>query len=88
MCLIIQRKPNFEIPFDKFETAILNNPDGYGLTFVGDKGLEVLRTPDTPDPEKLYKFVNEELIDKDLMLHLRFTTAGATNLRNAHPFRS
>lgn len=86
MCLIIQRKPNFELPFDKFKTAIENNPDGYGLSFVGDKGLEVFRTPDKPDPEALYRLVNEELIDKDLMLHLRYTTAGATNLRNAHPF--
>lgn len=86
MCLIIQRKPNFEIPFDKFKSAILNNPDGYGLAFQGDKGLEVIRSPEEPDPESLYRLVNEELIDKDLMLHLRYTTAGATNLRNAHPF--
>lgn len=86
MCLIIQRKPKFEIPFTKFESAILNNPDGYGLTYQGDKGLEVFRTPDKPDPDKLYRLINEELIDKDLMVHLRYTTAGATNLRNAHPF--
>ena len=86
MCLIIQRKPKFEIPFSKFESAILNNPDGYGLTYQGDKGLEVFRTPAKPDPDKLYRLINEELIDKDLMVHLRYTTAGATNLRNAHPF--
>jgi predicted glutamine amidotransferase len=86
MCLIIQREPNFEIPYEKFKTAILNNPDGYGLTFPDSKGLTVFRTPDEPDPEKLYRFINEELADKKIMLHLRYTTVGETTLRNAHPF--
>ena len=86
MCQIIQRKPNFVIPYNKFEASIINNPDGYGLTFPDDKGLTVLRSQETPDPEKLYRMVNEELIDRHIMLHLRFTTAGETNLRNAHPF--
>jgi hypothetical protein len=86
MCLIIQRQPSFEIPYKKFETAILNNPDGYGLSFPGDKGLQVLRSKDKADPEKMYKLINEELIDKHLLIHLRFNTAGDTNLRNTHPF--
>lgn len=86
MCLIIQREPHFEIPYDKFEAAILNNPDGYGLSFPDDKGLSVFRTPEEPDPQKLYRLINEELIDKKLMLHLRYTTVGETVLRNAHPF--
>ncbi len=86
MCLIIQREPNFEIPFDKFKAAINVNPDGYGLSFPEDGKLVTVRTPEKPDPEKLYRFVNEDLKDRDLMLHFRFTTAGATNLRNAHPF--
>ena len=86
MCLIIQRNPGFVIPYHKFETAVMNNKDGYGLSFPDDKGLGVLRSSDTPDPEKLYRLINEELIDKHLMIHLRYTTAGKTNLRNTHPF--
>lgn len=86
MCLIIEREPHFELPFEKFKTAILNNPHGYGLSFPDDKGLSVFRTPEEPDPEKLYRLVNEELIDKKIMLHLRYTTVGETILRNAHPF--
>ena len=86
MCLIIQREPNFEIPFDKFKNGVLNNPDGYGLSFPEGNKLEVLRSAESPDIDKLYRLVNEELIDKKLMIHLRYTTAGATNLRNAHPF--
>ena len=86
MCLIVLRKPNFEIPYEKFEAALITNPDGFGLTYPGEKGLEVFRSPEEQDPEKLYRLVNEELINEKLMLHLRFTTAGATSLRNAHPF--
>lgn len=86
MCLIIHREPNFVLPYDKFEAAIINNPDGYGLSFPDDKGLSVFRTAETPDPEKLYRLINEELIDRKLMLHLRYTTAGSTVLRNSHPF--
>ena len=86
MCLIIERDPNIVLPFEKFKTAIENNSDGYGLSFPDGNKLAVLRSKETPDPEKLYRFINEELIDKKLMIHLRYTTVGDTNLRNAHPF--
>lgn len=86
MCLIIEREPNFEIPFEKFKSAVTNNPHGYGLSFPDDKGLTVFRSPKEPDPEKLYRMVNEELKDKKLLIHLRYTTVGETNMRNAHPF--
>lgn len=86
MCLIVLRKPNFVIPYEKFEAALTTNPDGFGLAYPGEKGLEVLRSPQEQDPEKLYRLVNEDLIGENLMLHLRYTTAGETNLRNAHPF--
>jgi len=86
MCIIIQREPNFEIPYDKFVTAVKNNPDGYGISYPDDDKLNVFRTHETPDPDKLYRLVNEELIDKKLMVHLRYTTVGDTILRNAHPF--
>lgn len=86
MCLIIQREPNFEIPYDKFRNAIITNPDGYGLSYPCGGMLYTLKSPSTPDPEKLYRMINEELRDVPLLIHLRFTTAGKTNMRNAHPF--
>lgn len=86
MCLIIQREPNFEIPFDKFKSAIITNPDGWGLAFAQDGRLTSYKSPVTPDPEKLYRVVNEELKEFPLLLHFRFNTAGKTNMRNAHPF--
>jgi predicted glutamine amidotransferase len=87
MCLIALRNPNFEIPYNKFESAVFNNPDGYGLSYPDENGkLITLRSADRPDPEKLYRMLNEELIDRKLLVHLRYTTVGDTILRNAHPF--
>jgi hypothetical protein len=87
MCLIINREPDFEIPFQKFKSAIEVNPDGYGLTYPDDKGvLRTLKDSAKPDPERLYRIVNEELKEVPLLLHFRYNTAGKTNLRNAHPF--
>lgn len=87
MCIIYEREPNFNIPYDKFEASVINNPDGYGLSYPDEDGkLITLRSADKPDPEKLYKLIDEELIDQKLMVHLRYTTVGGTNLRNAHPF--
>jgi predicted glutamine amidotransferase len=86
MCLIIKRDPEFTIPYEKFKSALVVNPDGYGLSYPDNGGLVTLRDPYKADPEKLYRLINEDLFDKDLLIHLRFNTVGETNLRNTHPF--
>lgn len=87
MCLIALRNPRFVIPYDKFESAVVNNPDGYGMSYPDQDGkLITLRSADKPDPEALYRIINEDLADQKLLVHLRYTTVGDTILRNAHPF--
>jgi hypothetical protein len=87
MCQIILRKPHFEIPYEKFESAILTNPDGSGYSFDDGSGkLTTIKSVTQPDPAALYRTINEDLIDSSILLHLRFNTAGDTNWRNAHPF--
>jgi hypothetical protein len=87
MCLIIQREPNVVIPYEKFKNSVINNPNGFGLSVPDEDGmLHTIRDPSVQDPEKLYRLVQEEFKDAKILLHLRYTTAGATNLRNAHPF--
>lgn len=87
MCLIIQRPAKVELDFEKFKTAVMNNPHGYGLAVPdGNGNLITIRDHNKPDAEDLYKFIHEEFKDQRVMVHLRYTTAGATNLRNAHPF--
>lgn len=88
MCIILYRPAGKVIPFEDFENCVINNPHGYGLTLPKGNGtsLLTLRSASSADPEALYRLVQEEYEDVPLMLHLRYNTAGATNLRNAHPF--
>ena len=89
MCIIIQRDPGVEIDFEsRFKPAVINNPDGWGVSIPDGNGrLQTIKElVDKPDPEDLYRFVQEELIEDKVMLHLRYTTAGDTSMRNLHPF--
>jgi len=87
MCVIIHRKPNVDIPFEKLQSACLVNADGFGLV-IPDRGkLEVIKEFDSKgnNPDKLAKLL-EKAKDKDVFVHLRFKTKGATDLKNVHPF--
>ena len=87
MCLIINRPANVKLDFEQFKVAMDNNPHGWGLSTPDGSGkLETFRTHEEADPEVLYKFVQEEFGEQQVLLHLRYTTAGETILRNSHPF--
>lgn len=86
MCLIITRDPNIELDKESFLTACKINPNGWGLSVPDYAGkLHTYKSVET-DAEDLYEFLNTELINDHILLHLRYTTAGDTILRNAHPF--
>lgn len=88
MCLIIHRPAGKLLDKEKFITAVKNNPDGYGLC-VPDDGLLYVQKSDPSldtDAEELYNTLHTDFKDEDILLHLRYTTAGDTSLRNAHPF--
>lgn len=87
MCLIIQKPARVKLDFEKFKTAVMNNPDGFGISVVeGDGYLYTFRDHRPQDPELLYKDIDDNFGDDQFLLHLRYTTAGQTILRNAHPF--
>lgn len=86
MCLIIQRPAGVTLDKKDFLVAAKNNPDGYGLTVAEGDGLLYTQKAITYDIEELYDLLHGEFKDLELMLHLRYTTAGETNFRNAHPF--
>lgn len=87
MCLIIQRPANKVIEYNKFKTALDNNPDGFGLSIVEEDGsLITIKDAVKPDCDKLYGILHENLKDKQMLIHFRYTTAGKTMVRNSHPF--
>jgi len=90
MCIIIIREPNVELDYEKFKTAVDNNPHGWGISAPDGEGkLFTYREVDpvlNTNAEELYEYLLSEFKDSKFMLHLRYTTAGETVLRNAHPF--
>jgi len=87
MCVIIYRKPNTVIDFEKLRSACTVNPDGMGLIAIDRGKLELRKhfTGKGNDPEVLQKFFDDS-IDLDVYVHLRYRTKGATDKENVHPF--
>jgi hypothetical protein len=85
MCVIIDKDPGVEIPFDKLELACDINKHGFGLAWVGKKKLEAIRSIETNDAKAIAK---ELAAFKDMrcFLHLRHVTEGQLIMENNHPF--
>jgi len=89
MCIILLREPNVTLDADDFKTMVMNNPHGWGISVPdGEGNLFTVRDVAGGDTnaEELYEWINDEFAKDKIMLHLRYTTAGDTILRNAHPF--
>jgi hypothetical protein len=88
VCVIIA-KPSNVASFDKddINSASSVNPDGWGVSYVEDGILKVHRVfnKDGNDPNEINEWF-EKLKDKEAVFHLRFSTAGAKNEENCHPF--
>lgn len=87
MCVIIYRKPQITIPYDKLQSACLVNADGMGLLAFDRGKLELRKHFDKKgnDPDVLARFF-EDTRDMHVYAHLRFRTRGATDKANVHPF--
>jgi len=86
MCLIVLRQPNVILSKSDFEVTVKNNPDGWGLSVPDGEGTLLTQRVITTDWEELYDLLHTEFKSDKLMLHLRYTTAGDTVIRNSHPF--
>jgi hypothetical protein len=88
MCVIIVKNPGIEIDPMKIETACHVNKDGWGLSVL-DRGKLETRHDFTPSGNKPEDVINalEQARDCKAYLHLRYTTRGARDLTNCHPFQ-
>jgi hypothetical protein len=88
MCLIVQRPAGLIIPKEKFDSSVIVNSDGWGFSAQREgEELTTIKSVDKDyDYDTLYDMLHDEFKDDNILLHLRFTTAGDTALRNAHPF--
>lgn len=86
MCVIILRTAGTSIPFEKIRSACIVNPDGWGFA-IADRGKLTVRKglDKVTNPEEIQKIL-EDSKDQDLLLHLRYVTAGKRTIDNCHPF--
>jgi len=85
MCLIVFKPAG--IPWDN--TAIThafdNNPDGAGLMFPKGGKVQIERAFWTTD--MLFEYLGEnDLTDRDVVLHFRWATHGKVDITNCHPY--
>jgi hypothetical protein len=88
MCVIIVKKPDVIIPYDKIDSACAVNNDGWGLSVLQEPG-KLLNykgfKASGNDPDEIYDLINRHK-EHTQFLHLRFVTKGDKNLENTHPF--
>jgi len=90
MCLIILANDIQSLNYKDLETAYNRNKNGFGVmyldqkdNFVSDKFL-----PKNFNELKNFFNVHKAKAQNQIALHFRFTTEGATNKKNCHPFIS
>lgn len=85
MCIAIVNKYSV-LPLETFKNSFENNPDGAGIAYVGNKGIEVIK--EMADYKKLYdKYVEiRQETDMPILIHFRIGTSGIKDERNVHPF--
>ena len=86
MCIIAIKKAHMPMfDDDTIKTMFENNPDGAGYMYVNDG--KVIIHKGFMDAEELTKSLNDnDLDDKNVILHFRIGTSGLKNGLNAHPY--
>ena len=87
MCDILILPPKVNVPYDKLENVVWNNPDGYGL-LVHKQG-NLVPHKELPQGGTDPKVIDKLLRDNEKYtryLHLRWKTEGQISFDNCHPF--
>lgn len=84
MCWIVVKQEGSPLPYEYIKEAQGRNKDGYGVSWYADGELHTYKTLDFT--EFLAKLKEAEIEKYRCVIHLRKTSAGATNTDNIHPF--
>lgn len=89
MCVILQKLPNKEIPFEHLIRSGVRNPHGIGVA-VADRGhIDFMKTlPKKPEEaaEAITRYL-ENAKELPAYVHFRYRTVGDVNEANCQPFR-
>lgn len=85
MCVIIDLPANKAIDKAMLAQACDINPDGYGVAWVDKGAVHVKRSVKNNDPKEVGSLL-DRLKSHRRIVHLRYSTVGAVNLENNHPF--
>lgn len=82
MCIAIYKLEDTVLTKEGLERCWRNNPDGGGVSYAEDGRIRVFKTMDQ-DEWVNYIMAN---MDRELVIHARYTTKGLTNVSNCHPY--
>lgn len=87
MCLAIFKKTGLSIPYDSIKAAWRMNGDGAGIAIRGTNFVEIHKGFMSLGEFIDFLTLNEKTFNNyDMVLHLRYTTSGNTNIGMTHPF--
>lgn len=87
MCLLCVMEPNVTPTREQLMNAASNNPDGFGYAFHCGDRIITGRGMDAEEVIDRFLRIRQGLPNTWAMFHARYTTHGATNKANCHPFR-
>ena len=87
MCIIIHKPKGKKLDEEKFRFAWESNDDGAGWCFV--RGGKLIIRKGVHDVDDAWKGIKKDIKENgnpQMLIHLRYTTRGATDDENCHPF--
>lgn len=87
MCLLTVMQPYAVPTAEQLYTAAESNPHGFGYAFLLKDTIITGRGMDAQEVIERFLRLREGFVDCYAMFHTRYTTHGASNKANCHPFR-
>lgn len=86
MCIAIYKPADQVIDHDTLRRSYEANPDGCGMAYLTDDGIEIETTMDFDVFYEGYEQALREYPDSPFLIHFRIATHGSVNEDNCHPF--